>query len=410
MRTYLAAGALGLVVSGAIACDGAAPAGSWAGSITDSAGISIVTSRGPGIWAESEQWLVEPDLRIGEFGGDPRYQFGQIGSLALNGVGNILVVDRQAREVREFTAQGEYVRTIGSPGQGPGQFERGVTDIFLTKGDTLLVPDVRNRRVHRFAPDGSLLDAVSLDIGKYRVLRSRWSAVRAEGVMQVRPAASESEDQPNDELRVVNSDGSLGAVLLSLPRGGLFEPGGALRYFTPEPMWGVTDSLTVMYGVTGEYRLGLYDRGGALRTVIAREHMPRPITDRDIRAFFAYLDRAWLANGARPDQLRANRQRVRFAETFPAFSAVHQGPQGTIWVQRVQAPGDLSDERIELYNFIEDFGAADWDVFDAAGRLLGMVRMPLRFQPRLFVGDAIYGVVRDEFDVQYAVRVRVVTP
>ena len=225
---------------------------------------------------------------------------GQIGSLALNGVGNILVVDRQAREVREFTAQGEYVRTIGSPGQGPGQFERGVTDIFLTKGDTLLVPDVRNRRVHRFAPDGSLLDAVSLDIGKYRVLRSRWSAVRAEGVMQVRPAASESEDQPNDELRVVNSDGSLGAVLLSLPRGGLFEPGGALRYFTPEPMWGVTDSLTVMYGVTGEYRLGLYDRGGALRTVIAREHMPRPITDRDIRAFFAYLDRAWLANGARP--------------------------------------------------------------------------------------------------------------
>ena len=42
------------------------------------------------------------------------------------------------------------------------------------------------------------------------------------------------------------------------------------------------------------------------------------------------------------------------------------------------------------------------------GRFLGVVSMPPKFQPRLFVGDAIYGVQRDELDVQYVVRVRVV--
>ena len=61
-------------------------------------------------------------------------------------------------------------------------------------------------------------------------------------------------------------------------------------------------------------------------------------------------------------------------------------------------------------NFIEDFGARDWDVFGRDGRLLGVVQMPARFQPRLFVGDAIYGVLRDEFDVQSIARLRVIAP
>jgi hypothetical protein len=79
-----------------------------------------------------------------------------------------------------------------------------------------------------------------------------------------------------------------------------------------------------------------------------------------------------------------------------------------LWVQPVQAPGLLSDEEIELYNFIEDFGSYDWDVFDGEGRYLGVVPMPPRFTPRVFLGDKIYGVQRDEVDVQYVVRVRVV--
>ena len=392
------------------ACDTNIPAGSWVGSVTDSAGVAIVTSGGPGMWVDSTSWTVHTELQIGAFGGDPRYQFGQVGSVALNGQGNILVVDRQAREVREFTSQGEFVQSVGSPGQGPGEFARGVTDLFVVGGDTILIPDVRNRRVHRFTPDGRFLDAAPLDIGEYRVLRSRWSAASSKGVMQVRPATQGVGQAPEDELRVVRADGSLGAVLLSLPSGGLFEPGGVLRYFTPEPMWGLTDSLTIMYGVTDEYRIGLYDRAGRLKMLIVREYVPRPITDRDVRAFFAYLDRAWIANGATPERLRENRLRVSFAETFPTFSAVHEGHLGTIWVQRVQAPGDLTDEQISLYNFIEDFGAPDWDVFDAKGRFLGVVRMPPRFQPRLFVGDAIYGVQRDELDVQYVARLKVNNP
>ena len=73
--------------------------------------------------------------------------------------------------------------------------------------------------------------------------------------------------------------------------------------------------------------------------------------------------------------------------------------------QHVQRVSDLVDE--------EDFGpdelgASEWDVFDAQGRFLGVVGMPERFTAMVFRDDRIYGLWRDEFGVQYVVRLRIV--
>lgn len=56
----------------------------------------------------------------------------------------------------------------------------------------------------------------------------------------------------------------------------------------------------------------------------------------------------------------------------------------------------------------EDLGAPAWDVFDAEGRFLGAVTMPERFAPGLFRDDKIHGVWRDELNVEYVVRLRIV--
>jgi hypothetical protein len=54
-----------------------------------------------------------------------------------------------------------------------------------------------------------------------------------------------------------------------------------------------------------------------------------------------------------------------------------------------------------------DEGSPDWSVFDREGRYLGVVRMPDRFKPMVFRGDEIYGVWRDDLDVQYVLRLRI---
>jgi hypothetical protein len=63
----------------------------------------------------------------------------------------------------------------------------------------------------------------------------------------------------------------------------------------------------------------------------------------------------------------------------------------------------------DSYNPQLDLGSRAWDVFDADGRYLGVVDMPLRFQPVRFLGNAIYGIQRDELDVQYVVKFQVVS-
>ena len=108
---------------------------------------------------------------------------------------------------------------------------------------------------------------------------------------------------------------------------------------------------------------------------------------------------------------------VRFADFYPAFLRVRSGPNGSIWVQHLASPQRMSqDERSHLVTALANInvafqidpriplGAPGWDVFDSEGRFLGVVTMPDRFTPIGFVGDEIYGVWKDDLDVEYVVR------
>ncbi|MDH3731987.1 MAG: 6-bladed beta-propeller [Gemmatimonadota bacterium] len=379
----------------------------WSGVVSDSAGVVVVANSNRGLWREDERWTVVEDLRIGAAGGDPDYQFGQVGSVGVNSKGEIFVSDRQASEVRVFSPDGEFIHTLGAPGSGPGQFAPGVMQILITQGDTLLVPDLANQRINRFLPDGSPGASARVDLDLGRPLNFIWDPTSKEGAVQVRPGTPRDPlANSSDVIRVVETSGEFGDTLLVVPSGGLFQEGG-LKFFTPEPTWILSDSLTVLYAVNSEYRIMFHDRHGNIRRIVSKAHEPRPIGERDIRALFIYLDRRWTDIGVTPAGIAENHRRVGFAEFFPAFYMLRLGPDGSMWVQPVQSPADLSDEEIERYNFIEDFGAPGWDVFDAEGRYLGVVEMPPRFQPRTFVGDRIYGVWRDDLDVQYIVRLEV---
>ena len=401
--------ATALLSLGGCGTDGTDTLAAWAGTMTDSAGVTVVANPPQGQWAEGEGWTVREELRIGSFAADANEQFGQIGGIAVNSRGEILVMDRQLRQVRFFSPEGAFVRAVGAPGEGPGEFGAGANDLFVNPDDSFLVPDNRNRRVHHFGPSGELLGSATLDMERYRALRYRANSRTLAVAAQLRPTDVLVDDASDtrDEVRRLGPDGALGGVLLEIPSGDLLGP-NVIRYFTPEPTWSLTDSSTVMYAINNEYAIRSFDREGRLRRIVRRSFEPRPINDRDIRAFFAYLDAAWLAAGVPESRLAANHARVSFAEVFPAFYRFELGPNGSLWVQPIQPPGELSDADIERYDFIEDFGAAGWEVFDRDGRYLGVVHMPRRFQPRIFRDEGIYGVIRDEIDVPYVVRLRIV--
>lgn len=103
MRTRLGALRHLLTLASVAACCGG---DRWAGTVTDSAGVTIVANTDRGMWGDGEGWTLEEELRIGTVDGDAEFQFGRIGLIAVRSGERILVPDAQARSVRVFSPNG----------------------------------------------------------------------------------------------------------------------------------------------------------------------------------------------------------------------------------------------------------------------------------------------------------------
>jgi hypothetical protein len=386
----------------------------WAGTIVDSAGVTIVSNTESGLWAPGEEWTVEEELRIGVAEGSAEYQFGRVVSIAADSQGRIYVLDLLAQHVQVYSPEGLYERTLGGRGQGPGEFG-SVLYILNGPGDTLLALDIRNQRVNRFAPDGTVLASLpfSMTDGIPLRLRGNRGGIVALQLRRWGSAGKPASENLEDVIVVPSEDWTSRDTLLAFPagEGSKYRAGGPPEYNigAREPTWDLSDDNTLVFGVSDEYRIERRSLDGDLLRVVMKPFVYRTFTDRDKDAYLNFLRRSYLQAGASPAEISEFLERnVHFSEQLPAFVDIVAGPAGTTWLQHAQAPSDLRDEEYEKFDSMRDGGAPGWDVFDARGRFLGVVTLPRRFQPRLFRDDKIYGVWRDELDVEYVLRLRIV--
>jgi hypothetical protein len=402
--------AVALATLFAAACSGGG--GEWGGSVADSAGITMVANGADGMWGVGQGWTVEEELKIGAIEGDPEYQFGQVGGIAVDSEGNIYVMDVQAQNLKAYDPEGNYVQTIGQRGGGPGEF-LGAFFILMGAGDTLVVPDMNNRRVNVISPDRTDFSSfpLTLDGGIPAVWASTPSGVMA---YQTRPL-----DLPNlprqdssDAVLVFTTDGTITDTLKRFPTGETISYAQGYpdyKIFSTEASWTLTDDGKFLYGMNDDYRIEVY-ADGALERVVSRQFVQQPVgedTKDAIRGWFRrQIDQAGAA--VPPGMAEQIMDALDFGEFMPAFAGIVAGSDGAMWVQHIQAVTELSEEELESFDVLQDLGAPEWDVFDADGRYMGVVTMPRRFSPRLFRGDYVYGVWRDELDVQYVLRLKVV--
>jgi hypothetical protein len=92
--------------------------------------------------------LVPADT-IGVLAGDSLTVFGEIGDAEYSPSGELVVLDRTARELRFFDAGNHCVRSLGGPGSGPGEFLSPTDFAFLTDS-VLAVADWGARTVWLF--------------------------------------------------------------------------------------------------------------------------------------------------------------------------------------------------------------------------------------------------------------------
>ncbi len=392
----------------AAACGGDAD-GAWQGSVQDSAGIEIVLNAGPGTWGPAEAWTVEEELVIGTADGAPEYQFGQISGIDVGSNGRLYVVDQQVREVRVFSPDGRYIATIGKGGSGPGELSQAAGPVLVGRGDTVQVPDLGNQRVNRYTAAGEPVG--SFPIPMTEGIPTRWmetadqQLVHQNMVMQL---PGQEDVEPRNLLLLRSSAGEVLDTLLEMPVGKSVSFAGgqpSFRLFESEPMWTLGPDGRLYHGVNSEYSLNVLSPDGELERIIRKDVERRPITENDAAEYRRIIEKLWRDQGVPPQSMEMLKQALSFADHYPAYANFLPGPGGTLWVQDLQTPDDIAGEGGTFD--MQDMGSARWEVFDERGRLLGTVQMPPRFTPLSIHGDAIYGVLRDDLDVQYPARLHI---
>jgi hypothetical protein len=129
----------------------------WKGQIRTVDGVTVVENPKSPMYEHPLVTLSE-ELCIGENEDRPEYMFFSIYFIAVDQDENIYVVDGREKNVKIFDRKGAYLRTIGNPGQGPGEFGRPA-EIFISKKDHLFITDPGRRQIHLFAADGSYLES-----------------------------------------------------------------------------------------------------------------------------------------------------------------------------------------------------------------------------------------------------------
>jgi hypothetical protein len=328
-----------------------------------------------------------PLVRIGALEGAPEYLFSSIVDVVALSDATLAVADRGSSEIRVFGRDGRFMRKIGAPGEGPGEFRLLVWMRECVPGRVTALDLAAGRLTHfdlagaiaaeePFTPDRAIGAPTPMGCGPAGVVavfrrnpggpppQGPFRGAASVGV--VSPTATQSiVEVVGDERHFTGSD--LGPQLLGKR--------------TLAAAFG--DDIAI--GTQDEPRLAVHARDGRLRRVIRWADTERRIEQADKDAIVAATVAA--APSERQAGVRERLREYTFPEEVPAFGRFLYDAIGNLWVQRAARPSRPAPN--------------EWMVFSAGGFLLGGVVLPDAFEPHAITEDRIAGVWRDDVGTEY---------
>lgn len=104
---------------------------------------------------------LEPELVIGGDSSDPRSLFYRPSDVGVDADGRMYVLDAGNHRVQAFSREGNFVRSFGKRGQGPGEFTSGAR--LEVVGGRVLVWDRGKDRLVGWDLDGNVIDEIVLE-------------------------------------------------------------------------------------------------------------------------------------------------------------------------------------------------------------------------------------------------------
>ncbi len=377
--------AVPFLLCGALACSDRDP-GTPLVVQRDSAGVQIVEALRP-LWGDSSLWRIDPDpvVDLTLSGTGPAHEFYQSRSMKQRPDGSLMIADGSSREVRVFSATGEFLASFGGRGDGPGEFRslRGVENA----GDTVVA--FGRTRVTVAAPDLSVIRTFGVDFFTADLHYLSGGAMLRETSRPVMPMDGLTGSVRRMEpLVLVDLEGALvdsigemrGPELFALARDGSFV-GGAGLWFGNRSHLDVLGQR-ILRGASDMMQLQELDMSGGLVRILRIPDYPLDLTA---------AERSHVLDRFPPGStsvLKTVLEAVPASETRPAYADILVDPSGAIWLELYRGESERDQPQ-------------EWLVLDADGTWLGTVGIPDGFSVSDITMDAVLGIWRDELRVEH---------
>jgi hypothetical protein len=368
-----------------------AGAGSWDGREVVEGGVTHVMNpeksmEKPTTARLEEQW------RIG--GEDDEEIFGVIADIIADDEGNIYMLDAQLNEIKVYSEDGEYLRTIGREGEGPGEF-RGALSMMLVPGGNIGVLQAFPSKIVMLTPDGDPAGEYPIpeQAGEgFRVLLRAENAGDNLALQYNLQQPSESGFTQDAVLSLVDAKGEKEARLHS--QSSSMQAANALisekEWDSFTNRWTASPDGRAFSAVTfGEYAINVWNSAGKLDRVIHREYPDHTRSDED---------KEWLLGIYKgfTRQIPLPNIKYEIEDNWNQVQSLQARDDGSLWVRTSRGVRGMDDGILAIY-----------DVFDKLGRFAKQVKIEAEGDPLndqiILVKDRVF-VVTDFLPAMMALQ------
>ncbi len=340
-----------------------------------SGAVSVVNS-GPSRWVDTNGWKLVYERTVQPAEGEPGVLESPWGT-TLSANGYLATIDFRNVAVRLYGPDGKFLRAIGRRGEGPGEYRVPFAAFFK---DSLYVYDPQLRRASVFTVDGKLVRTVPTTANDQFPI-----FFDARGLMALRVSSSVPGGRvgrwvyhSRDGKRV----DSLAAIgYLDTKSWKITSSEGPMDWSVPFPPSYVEQLLPAggsVIGRTDQYALVVTRAGRDTLRLFTRVNPPL------VRIPESTRDSAFQAELRQQPRLRGIAKLEDLPTHYPAFRRLHIDAAGNYWVgARTERPDRMR-----------------YDVFDAAGAMLGSVSAPFSAAATVtFHGDRLAVIDTDADDL-----------
>lgn len=359
----------------------------------------------PDPFASTPWTLSDRETTIGSVD-DPEHVFGPIAHMALGPDGLLYSTHAGEGQVRRWTADGAPAGVLGRRGEGPGEFQYPYQLGF--HGDSLWVWDVLANRASYFDLAGRFLGSASsrpnagsggdpflrpvapLRDGTFLGLTPPMSTAIASGELTETPYMR--MDREGRGLGLIWTQrwerrDVFGGSSLSLPFGDADLSGfGKRGLLVGERRVWTGDGDAVV-------RISEIDFNGDTIFTATVPYEPVPL----VAERFDSVVTAWIEDAGRGAARGAELEAAYRPAYLPAVRNVVAAEDGTIWLQRFDPVVSEAGENVH-----------EWWVLDSEGNPVTQALTPVDLEVKVITDDAVWGIVRDDLDVEYIVRHRLI--